>query len=242
MYYARSDNHLPKHKVAVSMATGAGEVFDGNVFAFGDQRVTDLLRTDNQFVPFETKGGEVFLLNQASIIRVVPREAESEPLEPILRPEGTQTDTGFEETLDEELNRLNAMAAAKQVSTKDDAALSMWLGSDDSPPTAGVANASAAFGDFLSRVSGHGRKPKKPTLWKLAPSKATRFGTIEIIATAFLAVTGLILAYTVMQSWTGGVDYDLVTANYDDGIAAYARIAEQLAMGSSQDSDGETDH
>ena len=73
MYYASSHVRTPKRKSPVTVVTVDGEIFDGHFFIGGDQRVKDLLNGDSQFVPFETLGGALYILNRSQIARVMPR-------------------------------------------------------------------------------------------------------------------------------------------------------------------------
>ncbi len=75
MYYANTQNRQPKKKISVSVVTADGEIFEGFLFVSGDQRVKDMLNGNSQFVPFETRGGAMYILNRNSIARVVPIEA-----------------------------------------------------------------------------------------------------------------------------------------------------------------------
>jgi hypothetical protein len=227
MYYASNQIRLPKRKVAVSMTTGTGEILDGNVFAFGDQRVSDLLRTDDHFVPFETKGGEVYLLNQAAIVRVVPREEESEPVAPIVHGPWTEEDISFEVALEDELARLDAMAAARRASA-DDGIDSMWSVSENSTPAG--SGLGAAFGAFLRRLARPRAHAKKSAVSKNARSKVARFSPFQITTATLAVLTSITLAYATMQYWAGGVDYAILTADYGDGAAAYARSDYDAAL------------
>jgi len=74
MYYASTHARTPKRKTAVTVVTTDGEIFDGNFFTSGDQRVKDLLNGESQFVPFETLGGAIYILNRDQIARVMPRK------------------------------------------------------------------------------------------------------------------------------------------------------------------------
>lgn len=73
MYYASTHVRTPKNKTPVTVVTMDGEIFDGSFFTSGDQRVKDLLNGESQFVPFETLGGAIYLLNREQISRVMPR-------------------------------------------------------------------------------------------------------------------------------------------------------------------------
>ena len=75
MYYANTHSRRPKNKIMVSVVTADGEIFEGYLFVSGDQRVKDMLNGNSQFVPFETRGGAMYILNRNSIARVVPIEA-----------------------------------------------------------------------------------------------------------------------------------------------------------------------
>ncbi len=81
MYYASTHTRQPKRKLGASVVTTDGDVFEGYFFVTGDQRVKDLLNGESQFVPFETLGGAMYILNRNSISRVVPRQASVETLE-----------------------------------------------------------------------------------------------------------------------------------------------------------------
>ena len=77
MYYASTHVRTPKHKTPVTVVTADGEIFDGHFFTSGDQRIKDLLNGDSKFVPFETLGGAIYILNRDHISRVMPRQDAS---------------------------------------------------------------------------------------------------------------------------------------------------------------------
>lgn len=79
MYYASKYTRTTKKKVPVSLVTTDGEMFDGTFFVTGDQRVKDLLNGEERFLPFETMGGAIYLVNRASIARVIPRKEQPNP-------------------------------------------------------------------------------------------------------------------------------------------------------------------
>ena len=72
------DKRAEKRKVAVSISTKSGEMFEGNVFCTGEQRVKDLLNGTEEFVAFETMGGQLYLVARSELARVVPRPEHSE--------------------------------------------------------------------------------------------------------------------------------------------------------------------
>lgn len=80
MYYASTYVHLPKSKATVSVVTTDGEIFDGCFFVSGDQRIKDLLNGESDFLPFETLGGAIYILNRKTISRVMPRARNVEHL------------------------------------------------------------------------------------------------------------------------------------------------------------------
>jgi hypothetical protein len=72
MYYANTHASRPKNKIPASVVTTDGEIFEGYLFVSGDQRIKDMLNGDSQFIPFETRGGAMYILNRSAIARVVP--------------------------------------------------------------------------------------------------------------------------------------------------------------------------
>jgi len=80
MYHVTSFVKRPKRKIAVTVVACDGEIFDGHFFISGDQRIKDLLNGDSQFVPFETLGGAIHILNRDAIARVIERQEMTEPL------------------------------------------------------------------------------------------------------------------------------------------------------------------
>ena len=73
MYYASTHNKKPKRQIPASVVTSDGEMFEGHFYASGDQRLKDLLNGENSFLPFQTLGGAMYILNRQMIARVVPR-------------------------------------------------------------------------------------------------------------------------------------------------------------------------
>ena len=73
MYYASSNPRMPKRKIMATVATSDGEEYDGHFFASGDQRLKDLLNGECDFLPFETRGGAMHILNRKMLARVTPR-------------------------------------------------------------------------------------------------------------------------------------------------------------------------
>ncbi len=67
------DRRSEKRKVAVSLSTKSGEIFEGNVFVSGDLRVKDQLNGPEDFIAFETMGGQLYLIARSELARVVPR-------------------------------------------------------------------------------------------------------------------------------------------------------------------------
>ena len=84
-YYATSHRRTPKNKIACSVATEDGKTVEGSVFVTGDQRVKDILNGENAFIPLETFDGEIYSLNCANIIRVVPHDNVAAPESNITR-------------------------------------------------------------------------------------------------------------------------------------------------------------
>ena len=86
MYYSSTHNQVPKHKVRARVKTTDGESFYGSFFLSGDQRIKDLLCSDNLFIPFLTSENEVHIFNRKSIASVVPLEllgrSENRPVQP----------------------------------------------------------------------------------------------------------------------------------------------------------------
>lgn len=78
MYYASTHVRTPKRKVSCTLVTTDGEIYDGNLFCTGDQRIKDLLNGENEFLPFETLGSTIYLINRACIARVMPRSERTE--------------------------------------------------------------------------------------------------------------------------------------------------------------------
>ena len=61
-----------------AVITKDDEVFEGHFFVPGRQRLSQVLKVENAFVPFELLDGTIQLLNRSTINRVVPREDEDE--------------------------------------------------------------------------------------------------------------------------------------------------------------------
>ena len=73
MYYASANPRLPKRKIVATVTTSEGDELDGHFFASGDQRLKDLLNGECDFLPFETLGGAMHILNRKMLARVTPR-------------------------------------------------------------------------------------------------------------------------------------------------------------------------
>jgi hypothetical protein len=71
-----SDNNArtPKRRLEIELRTVEGEVLEGSIFVTPDQRVVDLLNTDNRFIAFEATNGSVEIINKVTIARVRPIE------------------------------------------------------------------------------------------------------------------------------------------------------------------------
>lgn len=65
---------IPKTKATVTVKLNDGEMFDGHFFLSGDERVTDLLNSEKQYLPFETMNGMIFVINKVMISRVISKE------------------------------------------------------------------------------------------------------------------------------------------------------------------------
>lgn len=79
VYLATNHTRKPKHKVSVVLETAAGKTYEGNFFISGDQRIKDLLNGAETFLPLETAGGDIYLINRSSISEVVPRHDRASP-------------------------------------------------------------------------------------------------------------------------------------------------------------------
>lgn len=69
-----SPRKIPKTKATVTVKLNDGEMFDGHFFLSGDERVTDLLNGEKQYLPFETMNGMIFVINKVMISRVISKE------------------------------------------------------------------------------------------------------------------------------------------------------------------------
>ena len=78
-YLAQTPFKQPKRRSPAAVITKDGEVFEGQFFVPGLQRLSDVLKVENAFLPFEIFDGTIHLLNRSVIDRVVPREEEGEP-------------------------------------------------------------------------------------------------------------------------------------------------------------------
>ena len=78
MYYAHQYLRAPKKKQPVTV-TADGETLEGCFFLSGDRRISDLLNSESDFIPFEASNGEIYILNRRMISRVMPREEEVQP-------------------------------------------------------------------------------------------------------------------------------------------------------------------
>ncbi len=72
------DRRSEKRKIAVSLSTKSGEIFEGHVFVSGNLRVKDQLNGPEDFIAFETMGGQLYLIARSELARVVPRAAPTE--------------------------------------------------------------------------------------------------------------------------------------------------------------------
>lgn len=72
-----SARKIEKTKATVSVKLNDGEMFDGHFFVSGDERVTDLLNGEKQYLPFEALNGFIYVINKASITRVIAKERRS---------------------------------------------------------------------------------------------------------------------------------------------------------------------
>jgi hypothetical protein len=79
IYLATNNTRKPKYKVSVVLEMAAGKTYEGNFFISGDQRIKDLLNGDETFLPLETEGGDIYLINRSSISEVVPRHDRASP-------------------------------------------------------------------------------------------------------------------------------------------------------------------
>ncbi len=78
VWRAFAEKRTEKRKVPVSVVTKSGEMFEGSFFVTGEQRVKDLLNGLDQFVAFETLGGQLYLMERSDLARIVPRSAPTE--------------------------------------------------------------------------------------------------------------------------------------------------------------------
>ena len=85
MYYASGPTRTSKIKTPATLVTNEGETFEGHFFVAGQQRIKDVLNGDDLFIPFETTGGAIYLVNRTSIARVMPRESAAEQEEAATR-------------------------------------------------------------------------------------------------------------------------------------------------------------
>ena len=66
-------DRAPKKKMAASVVMNDGDMFDGHFFISGDERLKDVLNGNDDFLPFETLGGSIYLLDRKRIARAAPR-------------------------------------------------------------------------------------------------------------------------------------------------------------------------
>ncbi len=71
MYYAHQYLRAPKKKQPVTV-TADGETLEGCFFLSGDRRISDLLNSESDFIPFETSDGKIYILNRRMISRAMP--------------------------------------------------------------------------------------------------------------------------------------------------------------------------
>ena len=76
VYHALAPSKQTKRKLAVSVVTKGGDIFEGHFFATSIQRTSDLLNDGSLFVPFEFLDGKIYLIHRSTISRVVPREED----------------------------------------------------------------------------------------------------------------------------------------------------------------------
>jgi len=80
--YLASNPYLPKYKLRASVILSDGEAFEGHLFAAGDQRISDLLKTANPFLAFAGLDGGFHLFHRRAIASVVAKEREMDSLQP----------------------------------------------------------------------------------------------------------------------------------------------------------------
>ena len=64
---------LPRRKLAASVVTIDGEMFEGHFFASDGERLEDVLNGEDKFLAFATLGGTLHFINRERIARAVPR-------------------------------------------------------------------------------------------------------------------------------------------------------------------------
>ena len=64
---------LPRRKLAASVVTIDGEMFEGYFFASDGERLEDVLNGEDEFLAFATLSGTLHFINRERIAHAVPR-------------------------------------------------------------------------------------------------------------------------------------------------------------------------
>ena len=73
----KSSNFRSKKKVRVNIRLQDGTFLDGHVFCSLEQRVSDLLNDDREFIPFESMNEDIIMVRKGVVAQIQTREESS---------------------------------------------------------------------------------------------------------------------------------------------------------------------
>lgn len=74
----KTSNFRSKKKVRVNIRLEDGTFLDGHVFCALEQRVSDLLNDEREFLPFESMNEDIIMLRKGVVSQIQAREESSE--------------------------------------------------------------------------------------------------------------------------------------------------------------------
>lgn len=72
--HSTSNKKISKQRIRVAMTMANGTSHEGDLFLSQDQRVSDLLNDEREFLPFELDPDQVLFVRKSSILEVNPLE------------------------------------------------------------------------------------------------------------------------------------------------------------------------
>ena len=215
-YFAQASFKQPKRRFPAAVITKDDEVFEGHFFVPGRQRLSQVLKVENAFVPFELLDGTIQLLNRSTINRVVPREDEDED-EDEDEPSAEFVRDVFRGSARE--GDLVMEGAVEDITVDDPATLAEAATDADLEGRTGPARGRSRLHD--------------PIGWAGTQWDRTRDRTSgpEIVALAGATVLLLIVAIIASTMWIGDGERGDVLPEYQNGMAALASADYETARG-----------